>query len=366
MQIQIINNNIKRNSGIFTDETNNLHLNSLEESRLDFSFMYSHPIVKEVNSKIKACSEDPIDYESEINYLHNIFYESNKNIKVRFEVATMKNLSDIIRKKPKILHISCHGAYKEYKDESRFFLYFEESDGKLEEMDVQKLSRLLKSSAEEKSQIDLVFVSACHSEAVADVFTQAKVPAVICVHSQTKVLDKAAQEFATEFYKSLMDGKDIKFSFDHAQNYIFAHLDRRKITEMSCCCFHNHKPECKWKIESMKNGEQAHLSHLKGCACNYAQSHEHAMNCSWADVFLRNFENFSASDNFENFLISHTKKVCCCSPELAHDESNKFILRVNNKEIEKKIFFDHLHKGNLEIKNANNILNLKNISNSKF
>ena len=62
--------------------------------------------------------------------------------------------------------------------------------------------------------IRLVFVSACFSESVADVFVSAGVPHVVAVSRSTKVLDHKAQDFAHSFYTALLRGDTVRQAFD--------------------------------------------------------------------------------------------------------------------------------------------------------
>lgn len=327
----------------------NLPPYSYDDSRLDIFFLYSNPLVKEPKDKPIPLNE-PIDFEAEINCLVEIFQDSGKKITARFEVANLENIHQILMKKPKILHISCHGAYEEVDGESKFFLYFEDNKGKLDKFDLERLNGLLKPTGDEKSQIEIVFVSACHSEAVANVFKEANVPAVICVHSATKVLDEAAQKFAKIFYNALLDGKSIMYSFEQAKRVVSASIDQNSKVP-HCCCSHTHKPDCRWHEKSMKDYDEAHQYHLKQCKCNYKESHMHVRNCPWA-------LNLLSDENFESIKVGFDYiKICCCSPEAAHDESNKFLLK-SEPEFAKESPFSMLPPGNFEMKNKNCCLNL--------
>ncbi|KAJ8574856.1 hypothetical protein ON010_g4356 [Phytophthora cinnamomi] len=61
--------------------------------------------------------------------------------------------------------------------------------------------------------LQLVFVSACHSESVAQAFVSAGVPHVVVVSKEEKVLDRKAMEFAKAFYTALFAGHSVAKSF---------------------------------------------------------------------------------------------------------------------------------------------------------
>ncbi|RLN54805.1 hypothetical protein BBJ29_008506 [Phytophthora kernoviae] len=64
-----------------------------------------------------------------------------------------------------------------------------------------------------KVPLQLVFVSACHSESVAQAFVCAGVPHVVVVSKEEKVLDRKAMEFAKAFYTALFAGHSVGKSF---------------------------------------------------------------------------------------------------------------------------------------------------------
>jgi hypothetical protein len=354
LSFQLVNS-ASSNLGLESQTSLELHkLNSIslqkdiimnEESRLDFSFFYSNPLLKDTNDKQDVPLNDPIDFESEINCLVDILKGSEKKITTRFDVATYENIALVLSRRPRILHISCHGAYEVVDGESRFFLYFEDNKGKLEKFDTKKLKEVLTHT--DKAGLEVVFVSACYSEPIAEVFREAGVPAVICVHSATKILDQAAQEFAKNLYKNLIDGVSLKKAFELSKRLVLYRYDKNKHKTSHCCCLHNHKPECRW-IDKM---EDAHTRHVKTCSCNYEESHMHRASCVWAKKIMGDNYIYDNMTSNESFI-----KVCCCSPEIAHDESKKFILKIN--ENYDPIIFNNLIPGSLEIKNKNCCLNV--------
>lgn len=65
--------------------------------------------------------------------------------------------------------------------------------------------------------VKLVFVSACHSESVAEAFVSVGVPHVVVVSKDDKVLDKKAMEFAKAFYTALFAGHAVAKAFEIGQ-----------------------------------------------------------------------------------------------------------------------------------------------------
>ena len=99
---------------------------------------------------------------------------------MRKEAANFETLKTIISKRPKIIHISCHGDYDE--DSKEYFLAFEEKDTAiLDKMSEKRFKRLLGEGHDHR--VHLAFVSACHSEMIGKLFLEAKVPVVVAVNS---------------------------------------------------------------------------------------------------------------------------------------------------------------------------------------
>ena len=81
-------------------------------------------------------------------------------------VATKLNLREMLKLKPKILHISCHGITN--KDNNH--LIFESDNGEAVKMSETALEQALDSFKDAVKNLDLVFVAACQSEFVGELF----------------------------------------------------------------------------------------------------------------------------------------------------------------------------------------------------
>jgi hypothetical protein len=66
----------------------------------------------------------------------------------------------------------------------------------------------------------------------------------------------------------------------------------------------------------------SHYEHVPWCDCPKRTQHIHSIDCEWADEFLIHFKAKSVfTDSTKQEL-----RVCCCSPELSHDEIMKLKL----------------------------------------
>ena len=103
------------------------------DSQVDIIILYANPIVHfKRTGQIYPINEDIIDFETEINLFKTVFEESHKHLKIEINIATLDNLLNAMLKKPKILHITCHGSFiKDSNDQLIFYLNFEDKEGKL-------------------------------------------------------------------------------------------------------------------------------------------------------------------------------------------------------------------------------------------
>lgn len=299
---------------------------------IDIALMYSEPLV--INDGVGIISVgDPVNYEEECSKVLEILKRKEKRIKVQFEIATISQLMNVLSLSPRVLHIMCHGSYN--KEKKQFYLAFEENRA-LSELYSENLKNRLKKI---KFNTQLVFINACFSEEVARVFYDAGVPCVVAVHSQTKIEDSIAQQFSELFYWQLFEGKSIEDAFQNAR----AAITGKDV--YTCCCAHSHKPDCKWnKIAQEEGPEKAHILHTPTCTnCRKitGNSFEHEDNCGWAFEFMC---DYNLNYDFPNGKF----RVCCCSPELEHNEVMKFQL-IYRDRFNEQVLFRYKEEGTVSI-----------------
>ena len=167
---------------------------------------------------------------------------------------------------------------------------------------------------ESNNSVKLVFVSACHSEMIGNIFLNAKIPVVIAVNSHTMILDEVCKLFSRNFYFHLQKGFTPLLAFEKAKQVVKG----SDIDTFSCCCAHSHKPNCKWEKYAKKYGyEKAHNIHMPNCDCSHKINNSHRNNCESYIEFnnsLREFENLT-SLNFDDFdlpTMGSNVSICCC------------------------------------------------------
>ncbi len=317
-------------------------------------YLYSSPIVKRVigNNSYNEFNEQ-IDYRSEIQKIVNTIKNSKKQFNALFESANYDSFINSIRKYPKILHISSHGIIEiEKKNNKKIFNLCLEDKGCVYTLSEDRIREILKN--EKMDLIDLVFIGACHSERLGKIFFESGVKNVICVQEMTKISDSGAQKFSTNFYEFLLKGDTVKDAFKKSKECFCDVTFNSEL--MECCCNHSHTKDC--EFYKMSNNDKVcfhneyhilnkkyKICKIKNCECKYNEYHIHDKKCK----FLKSLEtlepNLIKNNLFKIKEIDNGDKVklCCCSPDIAHNESNKFLLFSK----ENKSIFKNLNNGNL-------------------
>jgi hypothetical protein len=113
-----------------------------------------------------------------------------------------------------------------------------------------------------------------------------------------------------------------------------------------------HKKGCKWVKFWMTNGEEAaHERHMSTCKCGHANLHKYGgfgKSCMFTEEFLEEF--VEDGDRHEERVNEKAYvSLCCCSPEMPHDEARKFILLSKSEEVLNNRPFTYLKDGVLSI-----------------
>ena len=313
------------------------------EFQPDLIYLYASPIVKKMmySSRFSDFNEQ-IDYQGEIEKIVDSINQAKKNFTAIFEPCDLDTFTEAIRTVPKILHISCHGIIRE-KDNIKKFSLCMENKGVLIEITEEKIRSIL-SNEERLCNIDLVFISACHSEYLGNIFFECGVKNVICVNKMTKISDYAAQVFSSTIYQFLVNGDSVCDAFDKSKK-IFRDVSLQGELQ-ECCCNHEHTDICVYKNLTKRLQSTFHkMYHIKQCMCSYPEYHTHKIECK----YIKNQLNVLPCIKFENDTLV---KICCCSPEIPHNESSKFIL-LSNEGYRHYIIFPALPSGRVVICNTN-------------
>jgi hypothetical protein len=140
------------------------------EGGLDFAFLYSNPLVMKDGNSVKALGE-PVNFSSECNDIMKVLEEKRKQFKVHIECASQDQFFQVLRRKPKVLHIMCHGTEIKGTEtagtpatENDYFLEFEGDNGTQFEMHLSDLEKRLESMGENPLEgIYVCYLNACHS-----------------------------------------------------------------------------------------------------------------------------------------------------------------------------------------------------------
>lgn len=86
--------------------------------------------------------------------------KSQQNIRMNKTPLNFESFKQVLTRNPRMIHISCHGDYD--KQLKEFYLQFEQSGtGVLDKMSQSRLKELIGSDGK---NIQIAFISSCHSE----------------------------------------------------------------------------------------------------------------------------------------------------------------------------------------------------------
>lgn len=148
-----------------------------------------------------------LDIKEEITMLRDCLGRTNRQIRLKVDVATPKNLKSLVTLGAVMIHYSGHGAPD--------LLAFENENGGFIPLGGELLKNLLR-AGDRNVRTKVVFVSACHSESAGCKFVDAGIEHVIALKNDERVTDRLSRDFAYRFYFELVRGGTVQYSFDTA------------------------------------------------------------------------------------------------------------------------------------------------------
>ena len=161
----------------------------------------------------------------------------------------------------------------------------------------------------------IAVLAACYSQNLIDIIFDLGIKVVVCIISSSPVLDNAAIIFTSSFYSYIFEGESVSISFTKAKNDVKNSLNNKDL--YPCCCMHPHNKNC---LYYRINIEEFHNIHKKNCDCKNLNYNLHYYNCL-IGIKIKEKHNSLNNDNNKNFI-----NACCCSPNLNHNEINKFVI----------------------------------------
>ncbi|BAY21197.1 hypothetical protein NIES2100_09470 [Calothrix sp. NIES-2100] len=175
--------------------------------------LFSAPLLNENLSPIENLS-----LQEEINAIALVLKAISHPIAVEIvvKVATSQTLQDVLshRVKPLIIHFIGHGM----RDTETTALVLEDEVGIARYFSEEELAIAL--SNQQQAPCQLALLNACHSEKLAQAFVKAKVPHVIAVNAEDKILDVAARCFSRRLYQALFNQDAIADAFLVSRNAV--------------------------------------------------------------------------------------------------------------------------------------------------
>ena len=190
-----------------------------------------------------------IDHEREFKEIQNSLEQTKIKMNYYKVWAWTDNLTSVLLTNPRVLHFSGHGVKNNIEEigtevalrkNQGDLLVFENKTGWAELVSEMMLKELLK---QWKTEIDLVFVSSCHSEFIGDIFFKAGINHVIWIKESKTISDEASIIFAKAFYQALfsLNSYSIWEAFEAAKGAV------KLQGGISCNTGEHHKYILKWR-----------------------------------------------------------------------------------------------------------------------
>ena len=182
------------------------------------AYLHSWPLMGSTSPLSPPAPIPHLDFDAERDLLLSSLSSSCRSLRLFVSHATTQQLLRVMTVGCRALHYSGHGM-------AGGCLAFESDGGDMHAVDVQALHQMMTAGrrrGEAEPAVQLVFVSACHSESTADAFIQAGVRHVIAVRADQQVHDVAAKTFMSIFYYSLFRGRTVRESYEKAKVSVMA------------------------------------------------------------------------------------------------------------------------------------------------
>ncbi len=147
--------------------------------------------------------------QQELEALEDVCRRLGVALEIQAEIATADRLGEVFataRLPFDLLHFTGHGS-RELDGSS--VLALEDETGAVRPLAAADLQRLLGANP-----CRLAFLSACHSEGLADALLAAGARHVVAINAADAVLDLAARVFARRFYAALLAGRSVADAFE--------------------------------------------------------------------------------------------------------------------------------------------------------
>jgi len=185
--------------------------------RNSITVLSSAPLVYFDDEGVHPISMMP-HFALERDTLSRCIQESNRDIKLVFDVATDDRLQAAAIKRCGCLHFSGHGHPEA--------LLFEDNSGGALWLGEEKLVRCV-----QKEPFTFAFISACHSLFMGEALVKAGVRHVVCCELDAKLRDDVALKFTDIFYLALAKGYTLRAAFQEGKGAVSMRFDKGEVNK---------------------------------------------------------------------------------------------------------------------------------------
>ena len=321
---------------------------------VDIIVLTANPLIDKNKKNNKIVEEKELrtmnDFNSIAHSICNVILnECNKQIKAQFLPLTKKNLKLAISKRPKILHLLCQSVYESESDTYKTYLFFENENCEVDRESRDDLEKLINSKDLLKIDKDIIsgitlLVSTPLSEDIFNIFKKFNFKNIMVQHTTLANIDFIS-ELNEQLYLNIIKlNKPIIDAFEVAKK------NSINVKHQFCCCFHEHKDDCKFKenlsnelYPKDENNNQIkyyfiipHFYHLRyKCKCNNDDSNfcSHKGNCE------------NSGYCFKPLHKGKDKNLCCCE-KLKKEHDLKHIFFCTFSENDEEGIFSNYQNNN--------------------
>ena len=316
-QLEDLSYNIKKKYS--NNESENINNNN--DSELDIAVLTGNPLINIINNKEEFKELSSMnDFNKLTNSIYNIIKTSNKILNAEFFPLTINNLKDIIKLKPKIIHLICKSTYiiDNNNIEDKFShnyanLIFE--DNKYFNMRAIKKEDLKIIFDERLINNSILIISTQLSKDIYEMVKEFKFQNILVQHTTIANLS-FVEDFNYFFYRNLIE--QMEYISIKDCNLKALNMSKNKNFQF-CCCFHSHDTK---KCELFKNLENElyicnDIDNKNNKNESFFIPHFTHLSFKCDDVCKRNRHKKRDDFNFHlnecnNIVNKSSKFICCC------------------------------------------------------
>lgn len=228
---------------------------------------------------------NPLNIRAEVEAIREAFRDARSGVRLHVGVATAASLTKLLTlsrlRKGLVLHLIAHAVSS---SSDGVGLVLEDGKGKSHILWQRELEDLLHISEaeEDRHNLSMLFLGACKSEALAQVFVECGCPHVISL--RTQVQDAAARRFAQQFYLSLAVQESLRAAWDGARRALRVDADRNMAAQADSFLLFGQQGSEQATLHTLCGADSS--SCTRGASAGFGMPISHIRDFEDADAYL--------------------------------------------------------------------------------